>query len=684
MGNCSSTSNCNPCGPDYAAINQLATKTGAYARQAKTYATDAENAWLEFNALYLGAFADEPMVDNEGDPLQVGALYWNTGDNELYVWNGTSWTITNDFNEFTAFLATGTTTPRNLVTRFSDTINIMDFGAVGDGIANDTVAVQNAVAYAFTNNKSIHLTNRFNITATTNIPNIWNVKYFGEGVFIVGANSLNPNKVKSNFTLTIGPGVADFPDLNTALDAIGNWSIDNDATLTLSIAEGDHTSSQTTFIYHPYANRILITGATPIFLTFSSLVSISSLGVGNHDVTFQFASTTGVVAGRYINIRGLAGTGGYKTLEGCWEITNVSGNNITVRNTCRLATIPASTVTSGQFAAFRTVLKYDNCSGWSINTNLGDGDRRTAGARNLCIVGINQVLTQLRGVFVDYNCSATLIGGMSLTQAFGINGFSDDGLFSIFGGTINASDICVSNCQSNGIFIIDGGIAQIVRGVATGNDGYGIVSSAWTHISATGCNSSGNLNGALVSRSSLFVSTNGFFNNNVTYGIRIEKLSIAEILGIDILNNGDYGIYATLLSYALLNDSGSIVTGNTTSDVYYDYGSLADIGVATVGVTEGTQLGVQKTYSASIAHDFTSSTPIPANSEVSVNITINGVLNSPDFVTSLGFNGAVTPGVVFYARCTGTNQATIFALNVTTSPISVGLRTYRVLVQEIP
>jgi hypothetical protein len=118
-------SNCNPCDP--CGTNQNAAKAAAYARQANTYATNAENSWLEFNALYLGAFAVAPTVDNEGEPLQVGALYWNTGDNELYVWNGIVWVQTNDFDEFTPFLATGTTTPRNLVTRFADVVNVLDF-----------------------------------------------------------------------------------------------------------------------------------------------------------------------------------------------------------------------------------------------------------------------------------------------------------------------------------------------------------------------------------------------------------------------------------------------------------------------------------------------------------------------------------------------------------------------------
>ena len=52
-------------------------------------ATDA--LYAEFDTRYLGSKNSDPSVDNEGNPLIVGALYFNTVDVAMKVYTGTIW-----------------------------------------------------------------------------------------------------------------------------------------------------------------------------------------------------------------------------------------------------------------------------------------------------------------------------------------------------------------------------------------------------------------------------------------------------------------------------------------------------------------------------------------------------------------------------------------------------------------
>jgi hypothetical protein len=82
-----SNSKCNPCGPSEDAINAIANRANYYARVSQ-YAADQV---AQFNTVYLGAKATAPTVDNSGDALIVGALYFNTTSDVMFVWNGTAW-----------------------------------------------------------------------------------------------------------------------------------------------------------------------------------------------------------------------------------------------------------------------------------------------------------------------------------------------------------------------------------------------------------------------------------------------------------------------------------------------------------------------------------------------------------------------------------------------------------------
>ena len=71
----------------------IAAKVDAVAAQAAAESArdDAEAALDAFTDTYLGAFASDPTLDNDGNALTVGDLYFNTTSNVLKVYNGSAW-----------------------------------------------------------------------------------------------------------------------------------------------------------------------------------------------------------------------------------------------------------------------------------------------------------------------------------------------------------------------------------------------------------------------------------------------------------------------------------------------------------------------------------------------------------------------------------------------------------------
>lgn len=68
-----------------------ATTAATSAASAATSATSAAASYDEFDDRYLGAKSTPPTLDNDGNALLTGALYWNTLDNAMYVWSGSAW-----------------------------------------------------------------------------------------------------------------------------------------------------------------------------------------------------------------------------------------------------------------------------------------------------------------------------------------------------------------------------------------------------------------------------------------------------------------------------------------------------------------------------------------------------------------------------------------------------------------
>ncbi|HHW33391.1 MAG TPA: hypothetical protein GXX24_04500 [Paracoccus solventivorans] len=66
-------------------------EAAASAGAAATSEVSASGALTSFTQRYLGPKSSPPPVDNDGKPLLVGALYWNTAAGEMRAWDGSAW-----------------------------------------------------------------------------------------------------------------------------------------------------------------------------------------------------------------------------------------------------------------------------------------------------------------------------------------------------------------------------------------------------------------------------------------------------------------------------------------------------------------------------------------------------------------------------------------------------------------
>jgi len=61
------------------------------ATAAAASATAAEAAYDSFDDRYLGSKSTPPTLDNDGNALVTGALYWDSVSNQMFAWTGSAW-----------------------------------------------------------------------------------------------------------------------------------------------------------------------------------------------------------------------------------------------------------------------------------------------------------------------------------------------------------------------------------------------------------------------------------------------------------------------------------------------------------------------------------------------------------------------------------------------------------------
>ena len=77
------------------AANAATSETNAATSEtnAANSASAAAASYDDFDDRWLGAKASAPTVDNDGDALVTGAVYFNTTNDSLYIWTGSAWSL---------------------------------------------------------------------------------------------------------------------------------------------------------------------------------------------------------------------------------------------------------------------------------------------------------------------------------------------------------------------------------------------------------------------------------------------------------------------------------------------------------------------------------------------------------------------------------------------------------------
>ena len=118
-----------------------ATEAANSATAAASSASSAASSLDSFDDTYLGAKSSAPSVDNDGNALATGALYFNSSAGNLNVWTGSAWVAIQADTDVKVSISSNDTTPNFLLSKLTAGIGIA-LAETNDG-SNETITITN-------------------------------------------------------------------------------------------------------------------------------------------------------------------------------------------------------------------------------------------------------------------------------------------------------------------------------------------------------------------------------------------------------------------------------------------------------------------------------------------------------------------------------------------------------------
>lgn len=211
--------------------------------------------------------------------------------------------------------------------------------------------------------------------------------------------------VDSNVTETVS--TATESELNTVLNKYKYVALPSNTTLTINLPSGVFNLTATITLPQLGGNSIVINGVTPTSYSITGAGSVKG-SAGKWSVSINLVNATGIVVGDYVGIDGdITGTGSWYWIAGCWQVTAVSGNTVTVKNTSKFSSVPSFTLTGGTLWKFNTVLK---------QTTSGAVGLKLANIHELSLNNVAIVTDNGNGLGLQiYNCPNVNISKVGIT-----------------------------------------------------------------------------------------------------------------------------------------------------------------------------------------------------------------------------------------------------------------------------